>query len=190
MPGVTFDVIDAFDLNVPGRFPMTSNVTEAVPPAVGPLVSTRNSWPLTGAGEMFFPLVPSRFSAPQLKPVPGSPAPALPRPGPSPGKVRFGPYEIVTSSLAGPVPAGPIGRWSQISNVCVVALLKFLTAAQSMTIQLEAAAGQRRDADRAARGRVEVGPERRDHVVRPGRVRERLRRTAWRRPPSPPPITT
>src|SRR2546423_855528 len=42
---------------------------------------------------MFAPLVPSRFSAPQFWPEAGSPEPALPSPGPSPGNVWFGPIE-------------------------------------------------------------------------------------------------
>ena len=72
-----------------------------------------------GPGDgMFSPLVPSRFSAPQLIPEPGSPRAAF-----------AAPYEIVISSLDGPLPAAPLASRSQISPVCVVALLKFLTAA-------------------------------------------------------------
>ena len=41
---------------------------------------------------------------PSCCPSPDRREPALPRPGPSPGKVRFGPYEYVISSLSGPVP--------------------------------------------------------------------------------------
>src|SRR4051812_46074676 len=69
---------------------------------------------------MFFPLVPSRFSAPQLIPDPGSPWPEF-----------AAPYEIVTCSLAGVVPT-----WIQISPVWVLAFEKFFTAAQSMMTQL------------------------------------------------------
>ena len=68
--------------------------------------------------------------------------------------------------------------WSQTSNVCVVALPKFFTPCPvdddpragrrpcSVPIRIAPAPG----------GRVEVGPERREHVVRPCRVREVLRR--------------
>ena len=128
--------------------------------------------PSAGAVAMFAPLEPSRFSAPQLTPESGSPVPALPASAPVPyGRTRL-------SSLAGPVPAAPAAIWIQISNECVVALPKFLTFCQSTTIQVIGAVGERPDADAAAarRGRVEVGPERSQHVVRPGRVREVLRR--------------
>ena len=64
-----------------------------LPPAVGGVVLTVHSEPLAGAVAMFTPLVPVRFSAPQFWPESGSPEPAFPRPGPSPGKVRLGPYE-------------------------------------------------------------------------------------------------
>ena len=105
-----------------------------VPPAVGGEVLTKYSEPSAGAVGMLTPLVPSRFSAPQLTPVPGSPSPALPSPLPSAGKVVFGPYEIVIDSLAGPV---FVPRWKEIqsSKVWVVGLLKFLTWSQSTTIQ-------------------------------------------------------
>ena len=68
-----------------------SYVIVALPPAAGGAVFTDHSLPFGGAGVMFFPLVPVRFSAPQFWPEAGSPLPALPRPGPSPGNVRFGP---------------------------------------------------------------------------------------------------
>src|SRR5438067_139324 len=71
---------------------------------------------------MLIPLVPSRFSAPQLIPEPGSPPAEL-----------AAPYEIVVCSLEGPAPALPPESLIQISPVCVVALVKFLTAAQSTT---------------------------------------------------------
>jgi len=44
------------------------------------------------------------------------------------------PYEYVTSSLAGPVPAAPPAIRIQTSNECVVALPKFFTPAQSTMI--------------------------------------------------------
>src|SRR4029079_6536738 len=105
-----------------------------VPPAVGGEVLTKYSEPLAGADGMLTPLVPSRFSAPQLTPVPGSPAPALPRPGPSPGKEVLGTYEIVIASVAGPV---FVPRWKAIqsSKLWVVGLLKLRTPSQSTTIQ-------------------------------------------------------
>ena len=67
---------------------------------------------------MFCPLVPVRFSAPQLEPEPGSPAP-------------FVPYVSVICSLAGVVPSR-----SQTSNECVVGFEKFRTPAQSTTSQV------------------------------------------------------
>ena len=90
-PGVTFEVMLAIDLYVPACLLEASYTIDALPPAVGGLVSRNHSLPFGGAGVRFLPLVPVRFSAPQFWPEAGSPLPALPRPGPSPGKVRFGP---------------------------------------------------------------------------------------------------
>src|SRR3954447_2492625 len=94
------------------------------PPAVGGLRLTPYCVLLAGADAMFLPLVPSRFSAPQLIAEPGSPAAAF-----------AAPYEIVTCSPAGP-------WWFcaevriQISPVWVVAFEKFFTPAKSTTIQV------------------------------------------------------
>src|SRR3954465_15137563 len=130
MPGVLFDVIEATEWYVPAFFEVMSYGIVTEPPAAGGVVWRRNSEPLAGAVAMFAPLEPSRFSAPQLTPESGSPDPALPRPGPSPGNVPFGPYEYVIASLAGPVVV-PFWIWIQTSNECVVALPKFFTPSQS-----------------------------------------------------------
>src|SRR4051795_5676216 len=100
VPGVVDEVIVASLCHVPVFLLVTSNGIDTEPPAAGGVVWTRHSEPFGGAGVMFAPLVPSRFSAPQFTPESGSPVPALPRPGPSPGNVWFGPYEYVISSLA------------------------------------------------------------------------------------------
>jgi hypothetical protein len=92
LPGVWSDVSVASEWNVPVKVLHVSNGNVTAPPGTGPVVLTRNSCPLTGADAMFAPLVPERFSAPQFWPESGSPEPALPRPVPSPGNVRFGPY--------------------------------------------------------------------------------------------------
>src|SRR5690348_12786381 len=92
-----------------------------VPPACGPVVSTRHSVLFAGVVR-FCPLVPSRFSAPEFPPEPESGLAVL-----------AVPYVMVVCSLAAPVPATAPGSRSQISNECVVALLKFFTAFQSTT---------------------------------------------------------
>src|SRR2546422_6715421 len=118
-PDVRFDVIAARDVNVPVSSLVRSYWIVCWPPAVGPLRWTIHEVLLPGPGEaMFWPLVPSRFSAPQLTPVPGSPAPIVA-------------YSMLICSLGGVLPV-----WSQTSKVWVVALLKFLTLFQSTTIQL------------------------------------------------------
>src|SRR5882672_2368059 len=126
--------MEASEWNVPVFLLEMSYGIETDPPAVGGEVWARNSCPLTGATATFAPLEPSRFSAPQFWPESGSPEPALPRPGPSPGKDGFGPYEYVIPSLPGPV-CVPVDTWIQISKECVVVLPKFLTLSQSITIQ-------------------------------------------------------
>src|SRR3954465_15681379 len=92
-PCVLFAVIGAPEWYAPAFFEVMSYGIVTEPPAAGGVVWRRNSEPLAGAIAVFAPLVPSRFSAPQLTPESGSPDPALPRPGPSPGNVAFGPYE-------------------------------------------------------------------------------------------------
>ena len=89
-------------------------------------------------------------------------------------EARFGPYEYVIASLEGPVRA-PVEIWSQSSKLCVVALPKFFTPAQSTTSHVKPPPVRVRHGSPRAR-RVEVAPERREHVVRPRRVREVLRR--------------
>ena len=93
VPATVSAVRDAIEFHVPGFFDVMSKGMVTEPPAVGGEVLTLNSWPLTGAEAIFAPLEPVRFSAPQFWPEDGSPEPALPRPGPSVGKLRFGPYE-------------------------------------------------------------------------------------------------
>jgi hypothetical protein len=93
MPAVTFDVRLAIVSYEPGVSAEASYPKVTVPPGVGGVVLTRNSEPFAGAEAMFTPLDPVRFSAPQFTPESGSPTPAFPRPGPSPGNVGFGPYE-------------------------------------------------------------------------------------------------
>src|SRR4029079_8582316 len=123
MPGVRFDVIEATEFQEPCFFEVMSYGIATCPPAVGPLRTGRYSVLFAGAEGMFFPLEPSRFSAPQLIAEPGSPAPAF-----------AVPYEIVSCSPAGVVLLR-VARRIQISPVCVVALLKFLTLSKSMISQ-------------------------------------------------------
>ena len=66
VPGVTSEVIEATELYVPALLAETSKCSVAVPPAAGGDVSTDHSVLLAGAEAKFLPLVPSRFSAPQL----------------------------------------------------------------------------------------------------------------------------
>src|SRR5258708_4282637 len=111
----------ATELYVPAFFDEASYPTVAVPPACGGDVVTMDSDPFAGPGDgLFFPLDPSRFSGPQLRPEPGSPPLEL-----------AAPYEIVTCSLDGAVPSR-----NQISPVWVVAFEKFFTPAQSITSQV------------------------------------------------------
>ncbi len=73
----------------------------------------------------------------------------------------------------------PLWIWIQTSNECVVALPKFFTPSQSTTIQpASGATAESGHADRTCTRarRVEVAPQRSERVVRPGRVREVLRR--------------
>ena len=84
MPGVRFDVIEATEWNVPSFFEVMSYGMVTEPPAVGPVVWTWYWEPSAGAPAAFAPLVPVRFSAPQLTPESGSPVPALPASVPVP----------------------------------------------------------------------------------------------------------
>ena len=107
--------------------------------------------PFVGADAMFTPLEPSRFSAPQLTPESGSPEPALPRPGPSPGKDRFGPYENVIGSLAGP----GVGARRDLDPDLEAVRGRVAEVLDGVPVDDEpgeAAAAQRGDADRAGRG--------------------------------------
>jgi hypothetical protein len=106
IPGVTSELRLATDLYEPGVSAEASYVKVTVPPPVGGLVLTLHSVSSAGAAR-FSPLVPVRFSAPELPPEPGSGEPLL-----------AAPYVSVTSSLAGVVPI-----LNHISNVWVVALL-------------------------------------------------------------------
>jgi hypothetical protein len=95
VPATVSAVSDASEWYDPATFDVMSNGIDTEPPAVGGEVLTFHSEPFTGAEGMFAPLEPVRFSAPQFTPESGSPVPALPSPGPSPGNVWFGPYENV-----------------------------------------------------------------------------------------------
>src|SRR4029079_7184643 len=109
-----------------------------VPPACGPVVLTSHSVSFAGVAR-FFPLVPLRFSAPEFPPEPGS------------GLTVFAvPYVNDTCSLDAVVPAAPRARRIQTSKLCVVALLKFLTVAQSTTSQLVVVAAPAGPSDRTA----------------------------------------
>ena len=173
LPGVTSDVIVASEWYVPlPALLEMSNPNETDPPAVG--------------GEVEHAIRRRARRRRRRRSLRSSRhGSRRPSSGPSPDRRsrryrRLHPSRssIEISSLDGPVPAAPVATRSQISNECVVALPKFLILCQSITIQVEepSVSVPIRTPAPGAAGRVEVAPERRDHVVRPGRVREVLRR--------------
>src|SRR4029079_10009440 len=75
VPGVWSDVSEASEGYVPGSALLkSSRGIDTMPPRTGAPRTGRYSVLFAGAAGMFLPLEPSRFSAPQLIPVPGSPA--------------------------------------------------------------------------------------------------------------------
>src|SRR5205823_2153251 len=93
VPATVSAVSDAREWYDPRACDVMSNGIDTEPPAAGGMVWSSHSEPSAGAEARFAPLDPVRFSAPQFTPESGSPEPAFPRPGPSPGEVWFGPYE-------------------------------------------------------------------------------------------------